>query len=92
MSLTDFATWDQQLPKTVLTYNNLVHSEINKTPAEFLYEEAHEMRPKLPWVKFNEDWDSGFPNFKPFSKGQQVALKIYLQGDLTANKFKDHYH
>ncbi|KAL7635049.1 UNVERIFIED_CONTAM: hypothetical protein RMT77_014034 [Armadillidium vulgare] len=90
-TLSNPSNWDIQLSSVALIYNNTIHSETKRSPAEIIFSEAHDTRPNLPWTRFNEYWDEGNTNYKSFAIGQEVALKLQLPGDRTSNKFKDRY-
>ena len=76
-SSTDCNTnWLEHLPKSLIIYNNTIHSELNMSPAKFLLSRKHNYR-RLPLVQSTMQafWKSGNPNFSSFKVGQYVIME-----------------
>ena len=85
-------TWDEELAKTVLTYNNTVHSELGVSPSQYILENIHKCNAPIPLnSNIVSTWRPGHPNFAPFKKGQQVLRKKPSIGNLASNKFSERY-
>src|ERR1700755_1523663 len=84
--------WDIQLPKVKLIYNNTVHSQTGKTPAQKLMEESHKRRSRVPLSDEHKlTWKEGHPNFRPFKLNQAVARKVITQDKTNIRKFTEKY-
>lgn len=84
--------WDQNLTKSVLTYNNTVHTEIQTSPAEYILTRAHSL--KVPPILSDEvrgRWKVGHPKFVPFRVGQKVMRKVPTRGHCNIDKFKPRF-
>ena len=91
-SVTDSgSTWDQSLPRAVISYNNTVHTDLKMTPAEFLMVKTHPLELNVLPEMVNEMWKEGHPNFSPFKVGQLVLVKINLKGFLNTNKLSENF-
>lgn len=88
----DMYNWDIYLPKTVVIYNNTIHSMIKSTPADYLMKVSHDpSREILVDKETTEQWREGHPNFKPFIIGQKVIKEIARIGNRTEYKLMPKY-
>ena len=85
-------SWDIELPKAVIIYNNTLHSQLGTTPAQYILETAHKFDHILP-VDSNtlSTWREGHPKFSPFKLNQRVAYKINKIGNQLKYKLGKKY-
>ena len=85
-------SWDDDISKVVIDYNNSWHSTLNMSPSECLLSERHNLwRTPLLSRSTRELWRPGHPSFAPFSVGKTVLRQIPVRGHKVSNKFLPKY-
>ena len=84
--------WDQNLARTLMTYNHTIHSETSDTPANMIL--------KIKWTVWDVPllskqqraaWAEGHPRYSPFRPGRLVLKKVQFTGNLTTSKLLARY-
>ena len=85
-------TWDDELIKAVMVYNNTHHAELKMSPSKYLLSCSHSMvdNPVVP-TSDTAHWREGNPSFLPYKVGQLVLRRVVLQGHQVANKLADRF-
>ena len=83
-------SWDNNLTKVTLTYNNTWHSQLKMSPSEFILSQSHTYN-KEPVLSTANLWKEGHSQYVPFKVGDKVLRKIKLIGNLTSNKLIHRY-
>ena len=84
--------WDLNIPKVVIHYNSMVHSETKLSPSDCILRNAHNTAPQLLIDKRTlENWKEGHPNFRPFEVGDKVAKKKRFCGNRLGSKLSSRY-
>jgi hypothetical protein len=86
-------SWDSMLAKSVIVYNNTIHTQLGVSPAELILQTAHQFDDSLP-INSNtiSTWNEGHPKFAPFSINQKVAYKINKIGNQLKYKLGRKYN
>ena len=86
------SSWDVNLSRAVVVYNNTLHRELGTTPSSCILSSAHVCEDRVPIDSSIVDtWREGHPAFVPFSVGQKVALKINRIGRQLIHKLDRKY-
>lgn len=81
-------SWDLELPKVVVDYNNSWHSALGMSPSKYILTLAHgHQKPPLVDTSTRESWQLGHPSFRSFTVGMKVLRRVPLQGNSVYNKF-----
>ena len=85
-------TWDDDLIRAVMVYNNTHHAELRMSPSKYLLSRPHSMvdNPVLP-TSDTAHWREGNPSFLPYKVGQLVLRRVVLQGHQVVNKLADRF-
>lgn len=85
-------SWDKEVGKAVMIYNNTRHASLGMSPAEFLLTKSHTVidAPIVPRAEFSY-WKPGHSKFVPFSVGDLVRKKVVFQDRSVVNKFKPRF-
>ena len=90
--LNNINDWDLVISKAVHIYNNTYHSQLQKSPSQYLLQKSHNLNPKLPVGEgTSECWKEGHPKFRSFKIGQEVIKGINRMGRLTSHKLLPKY-
>ena len=85
-------TWDKELGKAVVLYNNTLHTKLGTTPSKFILQNSFKSINNLP---LNADiiatWKEGHPHFSPFRLHQKVVRKVNRVGNRLSHKLKQKY-
>jgi transposase InsO family protein len=80
-------SWHVALNKAVVVYNNTWHVQINDTPSNFILHKAHNTDVTIPLDSATVDtWKDAHPQFKSFSCGIKVAVKVIRIGNQLSYK------
>ena len=84
--------WDDKIYKSVVVYNNTMHSELSMSPSRFLLSKAHRTGTDPPLQgTMRQTWRLGHPKFQSFKVNQFVLLKAQNKGFLNVNKFAPNF-
>jgi hypothetical protein len=89
---TNGRTWDESLPRAVMSYNNTVHRAINMSPSSFLLVNKHSVSSNVGVsAETREVWRTGHKNFQSFKLGSKVVKRRVMKGRLNTNKLEEKY-
>ena len=90
--VTEPHTWDSNLSRAIIVYNNTFHSELKMSPVKFLLTKSHKTSMDIPLQsKITQTWKVGHPKFLPFQLGQTVLMKVHRKGFLNINKLSPRF-
>ena len=86
-------SWETNLPKAVMVYNNTIHSETHKSPSEAILHEQHDSPNDKLLIDKNivSTWKTGHPKYAPYKIGEKVLRKIHKKGSLLSDKLMPKY-
>ena len=84
--------WDDEVPRLVVQYNNMVHRETKMTPSQMILTKPHMTKPTLVTNPVElKNWKEGHPNFSPFKPKQKVLKQIMRKGHQLKSKLNQKY-
>ena len=84
---TETNDWEKYIPRITICHNHSFHAGINRVPAAFIFEDAHEIAPEhLMTGKLLKFWRKGNPKFTGFALDSFVLKKKHFIGNRVTDK------